>query len=223
MSDPVRRFRVATSVQMGNGSSANVLSAVRATGAQRVTVITDPGVRSTGMVERLVEPLIAAGIAVDIDDVVKANPRDTDCDASADRAREHGSEVVVAIGGGSPIDQAKAVAMLLTNGGRALDWQMKRPFEVDPVPLIAIPTTAGTGSEVTSVSVITDTARMFKMTMGDPRMAPMIAFIDPALTVSVPRATTAATGMDALTHAIEGTPARSTTRSRTDWPCAQCG
>lgn len=203
MSDPVRRFRVATTVQMGNGSSANLLSAVRAAGAHRVTVVTDPGVRATGMIDEIIAPLLAAGIAVDIDDNVKPNPRDTDCDASAARAKAHGAELVIAIGGGSPIDQAKAVAMLVTNGGVALDWQMKRPFEADPLPLIAIPTTAGTGSEVTSVSVITDTQRMFKMTMGDPRMAPTVAFIDPALTRSVPKGTTAATGMDALTHAIE--------------------
>ena len=203
MSDPVRSFRIATNVQMGNGSSANLISAVRAIGGRRVTVVTDPGVRATGMLERLIEPLLAAGIAVDVDDNVRPNPRDTDCDLGAHRAREHGADLVVAIGGGSPIDQAKAIAMLVTNGGIARDWQMKRPFEVDPLPLIAIPTTAGTGSEVTRVSVVTDTERMFKMTMGDPRMAPAVAFVDPALTVSVPTGTTAATGMDALTHAIE--------------------
>ena len=203
MSDPVRQFRVATAVQMGNGCSANLLATVRAAGGRRVTVVTDPGVRSTGLVEPIIEPIRAAGIAVDIDDDVKPNPRDVDCDAGAARAREFGVDLVVAIGGGSPIDQAKAIAMLVTNGGVATDWQMKRPFEVDPLPLIAVPTTAGTGSEVTRVSVITDTARMFKMTMGDPRMAPIAAYIDPALTVSVPKGTTAATGMDALTHAIE--------------------
>jgi alcohol dehydrogenase len=203
MSDPVRQFRVATAVQMGNGCSANLLATVRAAGSRRVTVVTDPGVRSTGLVERIIAPIQAAGIAVDVDDDVKPNPRDVDCDAGAARAREFGADLVVAIGGGSPIDQAKAIAMLVTNGGVATDWQMKRPFEVDPLPLIAVPTTAGTGSEVTRVAVITDTGRMFKMTMGDPRMAPIAAYIDPALTVSVPQGTTAATGMDALTHAIE--------------------
>jgi alcohol dehydrogenase len=203
MSDPIRQFRVATTVHMGNGSSANLINAVRAAGARRVTVVTDPGVRGTGMVDRLLEPLHAAGIAIDIDDTVKANPRDTDCETGADRARAHGTDLFVAIGGGSPIDQAKATAMLITNGGAARDWQMHRPFEADPLPLIAIPTTAGTGSEVTTVAVITDTERMFKMTLGDPRMAPSVAFVDPELTVSVPRGTTAATGMDALTHAIE--------------------
>jgi alcohol dehydrogenase len=203
MSDPVRQFRVATAVQMGNGCSANLLATVRAVGGHRVTVVTDPGVRGTGMVERIIAPLQAAGIAIDIDDDVKPNPRDVDCDAGAARAKDFGADLVVAIGGGSPIDQAKAIAMLVTNGGVATDWQMKRPFEVDPLPLIAVPTTAGTGSEVTRVSVITDTSRMFKMTMGDPRMAPVAAFVDPALTISVPKGTTAATGMDALTHAIE--------------------
>jgi alcohol dehydrogenase len=200
----MRQFRVATTVTMGNGASAGLLDAVREIGGSRVTVVTDPGVRGTGMVERLAAPLREAGLAVDIDDNVKPNPRDTDCDTGAARAKEHGTDLVVAIGGGSPIDQAKAIAMLVTNGGGARDWQRHRPFDVDPLPLIAIPTTAGTGSEVTTVAVITDTERMFKMTLGDPRMAPVTALVDPELTVSVPSATTAATGMDALTHAIEG-------------------
>ena len=203
MSDPIRHFRVATSVHLGNGCSANLISAVRGLGARRVTVVTDPGVRATGIIERLITPLGSAGIAVDIDDSVRANPRDTDCEIGADRAKDYGSDLVIAIGGGSPIDQAKTIAMLITNGGVATDWQMHRPFDADPLPLIAIPTTAGTGSEVTTVAVITDTRRMFKMTLGDPRMAPAISFVDPELTVSVPRGTTAATGMDALTHAIE--------------------
>jgi alcohol dehydrogenase len=203
MTDPIRRFRVATTVHMGNGSSATLISAVRAAGARRVTVVTDPGVRGTGMVDRLIEPLHAAGIAIDIDETVKPNPRDTDCQIGAEQARAHGTDLFIAIGGGSPIDQAKTIAMLVTNGGVARDWQMHRPFEADPLPVIAIPTTAGTGSEVTSVAVITDTERLFKMTLGDPRMAPSVAFVDPALTVSVPKGTTAATGMDALTHAVE--------------------
>ena len=204
MLDQIRQFRVATTVQIGNGASAGLLGAVQATGGNRVTVVTDPGVRATGMVDRLVQPLLEAGLAVDIDDTAKPNPRDVDCHAGVERAREHGTELFVAIGGGSPIDQAKAVAMLVTNGGAARDWQLTRPFERDPLPLIAIPTTAGTGSEVTTVAVITDTERSFKMTLGDPRMAPAVALVDPELTRSVPRAVTAATGMDALTHAIEG-------------------
>ena len=199
----VRTFRVATSVHMGEGSSAGLLEAVRLFDANRISVITDTGVLGTGMVERILAPLVAAGIAVDIDDTTKPNPRDTDCDAGSDRAKAFGSTLLVAIGGGSPIDQAKAIGCLMTNGGIAREWGAHRPFDVDPVPLIAIPTTAGTGSEVTTVSVVTDTTRMFKMTMGDPRMAPAIALVDPELTWSVPKGTTAATGMDALTHAIE--------------------
>ncbi|MDQ2683838.1 MAG: iron-containing alcohol dehydrogenase [Chloroflexota bacterium] len=208
MQDPVRTFRVATQVHMANGCSAGLVDAVLHLGARRVMVVTDPGVLAAGIVEPLVEPLRSAGIAIEIDDTTKPNPRDTDCHAGAERAKAFEADLLVAIGGGSPIDQAKAIAMLVTNGGVARDWQMHRPFEADPLPLIAIPTTAGTGSEVTTVSVITDTERMFKMTLGDPRMAPIVAFVDPELTRSVPKATTAATGMDALTHAIEGYTAR---------------
>ncbi|HRA48655.1 MAG TPA: iron-containing alcohol dehydrogenase [Thermomicrobiales bacterium] len=199
----IRQFRVATTVHMGDGASAGLLAAIQQIGATRITVVTDPGVASTGMVERILAPVRAAGLALDIDTTTKPNPRDTDCNTGTERAKAFGTELLVAVGGGSPIDQAKAIACLITNGGKATDWAAHRPFAVDPLPLIAIPTTAGTGSEVTSVSVVTDTARMFKMTMGDPRMAPTIALVDPELTWSVPKGTTAATGMDALTHAIE--------------------
>lgn len=203
MAADVRQFRVATEVHMGEGSSAGLLDVVQRFGASRITVVTDPGVLGTGMVERIIAPVQAAGIAVDIDDTTKPNPRDVDSDTGSDRAKAFGSTLLVAIGGGSPIDQAKAMACLVTNGGKAVEWGAHRPFDTDPLPLIVIPTTSGTGSEVTSVSVITDTSRMFKMTLGDPRMAPEIALVDPELTWTVPKGTTAATGMDALTHAIE--------------------
>jgi alcohol dehydrogenase len=201
--DGQRQFQIATAVHMGRGVSATLAERIQEIGATRVTVVTDPGVVATGMVERLLGPVRAAGIAIDLDDGVRPNPRDVDCEAGAERARDFGAEVLVGIGGGSPIDQAKAIAALVTNGGRCAEWPKTRPFPHDPLPLIAVPTTAGTGSEVTSVAVITETARMFKMTMGGPKMMPVIALVDPDLTVSVPKGTTAATGMDALTHAIE--------------------
>ncbi len=199
----LRQFRVSTVVQMGVGSAAGLLDVVGSLGGSRLTVVTDRGVQGAGIVDRVLAPLIAAGIPVDIDDTAQPNPKDVDCEASAARATAFGADLIVGIGGGSPLDAAKTVAMLMINGGAARDWGFTRPFDADPLPLIAIPTTAGTGSEVTTVAVVTDTARKFKMTLGDPRMAPAVALVDPDLTMSVPPATTAATGMDALTHAIE--------------------
>lgn len=199
----MRQFRVATVVQMGAGAAGGLLDVVGSLGGSRLTVVTDAGVRAAGIVDRVLAPVIAAGIPVDIDDTAQPNPKDVDCEASAGRAARFGSDLIVGIGGGSPLDAAKTTAMLMTNGGAARDWGFTRPFTVDPLPVIAIPTTAGTGSEVTTVAVVTDTERKFKMTLGDPRMAPAVALVDPDLTMSVPPAVTAATGMDALTHAIE--------------------
>ena len=199
----VRRFQVATEMRMGSGAADGLLDAIRELGGRRVTVMTDTGVRGAGIVDRLLAPVLAAGIPVDIDDTARPNPRDIDCDASAARAVAHGTDLVVAIGGGSPIDAAKAVALVATNGGLTRAWGGKKPFECPPLPLIAVPTTAGTGSEVTRVSVITDTTRAFKTTLGGPGMAPRVALIDAQLTLSVPPAITAATGIDALTHAVE--------------------
>ena len=199
----MRQFRVSTVVQMGAGASAGLLDVVGSLGGSRVTVVTDRGVLGAGIVDRVLAPVIAAGIPVDVDDTAQPNPKDVDCEASAARATAFGADLIVGIGGGSPLDAAKTVAMLMTNGGAARDWGFTRPFEADPLPTVAIPTTAGTGSEVTTVAVITDTERSFKMTLGDPRMAPAVALLDFELTMSVPPATTAATGMDALTHAVE--------------------
>ena len=101
------------------------------------------------------------------------------------------------------MDAAKAVAALLTNGGSVRDWEAPRLLRNAPAPMIAVPTTAGTGSEVTFYAVVTDTERKFKMSLFDTRLAPRVALVDPDLTRTLPPAVTAATGMDALTHAIE--------------------
>jgi alcohol dehydrogenase len=106
---------------------------------------------------------------------------------------------------------AKAAAALATNGGTPQDWLAPRPLDRDPLPLVAVPTTAGTGSEVTRSAVITDPARKLKLSLRDPRLAPRLALLDPELTVSVPPHVTAATGMDVLTHAVEAYTGRKAT------------
>jgi alcohol dehydrogenase len=196
-------FQLPTAVHMGSGAANSLLDHVRALGAQRLFVVSDPGVRGVGLVDRLVTPLEEAGVEIDIWDLVSANPRDYECHNAAEQAIAFQTDLIVAIGGGSPIDTAKAVAALVTNGGRVQDWEAPRAFDEPPLPVIAIPTTAGTGSEVTFYAVITDTERAFKMSLFDTRLAPRIALVDPDLTVSLPPAVTAATGMDALTHAVE--------------------
>lgn len=207
---PFGTFLLQTDVRFGEGVSGE-LAAVLGPLGSRVLVVTDPGVRLTGLVERILEPVRAAGLDVWVHDGVSPNPRDEECRVAAALAREHRVQVIVAIGGGSPIDAAKCAAALATNGGGARDWAVPRRLTEAPLPVVAIPTTAGTGSEVTRGAVITDTEHRTKLTVKDPRMAPRVALVDPALTWSVPPGVTAATGMDVLTHGIEAYTCRKAT------------
>ncbi|HEV2108028.1 MAG TPA: iron-containing alcohol dehydrogenase [Thermomicrobiales bacterium] len=205
MGDSIRAsgfFRLPTEIRFGEGVAAELGEWIVQTGGRRVLVVTDPGVRRADIVDRLLDT-VPERIEREIWDGVHPNPRDSDCLAGADAARAFNADLIIAIGGGSPIDAAKAVAALATNGGVPADWATPRTLERDPLPLLAVPTTAGTGSEVTRSSVITDTGRQFKLTVKDPRMAPRVALVDPALTYSLPPNVTAATGMDVLTHAVE--------------------
>lgn len=198
------RFWTPTEVVFGEGVAGTLAQHVGRLGARRLWLVTDPGVRAAGIVERVAGPLAGLhGIEVTVWDAVHPNPRDAECEAGAAAAREAGADLVVAVGGGSPLDAAKAIAALATNGGAVADWITPRALDRPALPMIAIPTTAGTGSEVTRSSVITDTARRIKVTIKDPSMAPRVALVDPELTWSLPAHVTAATGMDILTHAVE--------------------
>jgi alcohol dehydrogenase len=126
-----------------------------------------------------------------------------DVDAAAERAAGFQADCLVAVGGGSPIDCAKAAGVVAVFGGTARTYEGRGNLPGDPLPLIAIPTTAGSGSEVTFSAVITDVRRKFKFSIKDPRLAPRVALVDPEMTLTLPPPLTAATGMDALTHAIE--------------------
>jgi alcohol dehydrogenase len=126
-----------------------------------------------------------------------------DCLAGAELAAGFQTGLFVAVGGGSAIDSAKCIALLRTNGGHPRDWEDFGTLRNDPLPVLALPTTAGTGSEVSPSAVITDTARKKKMNLFDMRNCPDIALVDPDLTVSCPPALTAAAGMDALSHAVD--------------------
>ena len=196
-------FQVPTRVHFGAGVAAVLPDHLTELGVRRPLVVSDPGVVATGIVDRLVAPLAAAGLTVTRFDGVSGNPRDHECLAGEAVAREARVDGVIAIGGGSPMDAAKTIAALVTNGGTVQDWETPRALAHAPLPMIAIPTTAGTGSEVTFYAVVTDTTRAYKMSLFDTRLAPRVALVDPDLTLSVPSHITAATGIDTLTHAIE--------------------
>jgi alcohol dehydrogenase len=172
-------------------------------GGGRVLFVTDPGLRAAGVCDPLLASLAGAGLTTDVFDQVQGNPRDVHCLAGAEMGRALDARIVVGIGGGSAIDTAKCIALLVTNGGHPRDWEDFGALQASPLPVLAVPTTAGTGSEVSPSAIITDTERRKKMNLFDPRICPRVALVDPDLTLSMPPALTAATGMDALSHAVD--------------------
>lgn len=197
-------FYLHTETTYGWGASKTVgQEIIRRFGARRVFLVTDPGIVRAGLAEPFSDRLKESGLAVAWYDGVRPNPDDDDCARGAAAAREYGAEVMIALGGGSAIDTAKTIAVLLTNDGKPRDFEGFGRVRVEPAPTVCVPTTAGTGSEVTLSAVITDTVRHVKMTLKDPKMAPRLAVLDPEMTVGLPAAVTAATGIDALVHALE--------------------
>jgi alcohol dehydrogenase len=192
-----------TRIVFGIDAAARVGELARETGLKRVLLVTDPGVMSAGHAERVRQSLEKAGVATSMYDKVRENPTTADVDACLAAARDAGIDGIVGLGGGSSMDTAKGCNFLLTNGGRMQDYwgvgKAARPM----LPLIAIPTTAGTGSECQSFALIADVETHQKMACGDPKAAARIAVLDPALTLSQPPRVAACTGLDALSHALE--------------------
>ena len=198
-------FHSPTRISFGVGSSKKVGDEIRNANATKALVVTDPGIVKAGIADEVMALIKNSGVEAHLFDQVQPNPRDTDCIKGADFAREKKVQIIIGLGGGSPMDTAKCIGVLMTHEGTPVDWDAnKRLLERDITPLICIPTTSGTGSEVTNWSVITDTKRKFKMSIGgNSKIAPFLALIDPALTVKMPTIVTGSTGMDALVHAIE--------------------
>lgn len=197
-------FELPTRIEYGPGVFSNLALELSRLGARRVLVVTDKGVRGALSDLAVLDPLTEAGIEATVFDEVEPNPKDRNVEKGAAVAREFGAEALAAIGGGSPIDCAKSIAVLVSHGGDRIKAYEGKASVVRPVlPWIAVPTTAGTGSEVTFSSVISDTEEKYKMTVKSPFMTAKVALVDPELTYTVPPRTTAATGVDALTHAIE--------------------
>jgi alcohol dehydrogenase len=182
-------------------------------GAHRVLLVTDRGIVAAGHAGRAVALLKAAGLEVAVYDAVRENPTTLDVARCVEGARAAGADLFVGIGGGSSMDTAKGANFLLTNGGEIRDYQGVGRARHPMLPLIAIPTTAGTGSECQSAALIADEATHVKMACLDPKAAARIAILDPVLTVSQPRRVTALTGTDALVHAVES----AVTSRRTPW------
>ena len=196
-------FELPTKIEYGVGAARGLVDAVKKLNAGKLLLITDKGIVSSGLLEKITGSLKAHKMNWKVFDNVEPNPKDYNVQQGAEIARRFGPDCLVALGGGSPIDCAKAIAVLAFQGGAVRDYEGRDKIGADVVPLVAVPTTAGTGSEVTFSSVITDSSEKFKFSIKDPKIAPKVALVDPEMTLTMPPELTASTGMDALTHAIE--------------------
>ncbi|MFK0090340.1 iron-containing alcohol dehydrogenase [Pseudomonas sp. NPDC090755] len=197
------KFLLPTKVVMEPGLRERTGEHLRELGLTRILIVTDAGVKAAGLLDSVYASLNRAGITFEEVSDIKANPRSEDINHTAALYRGKGIDGLLAIGGGSAMDAAKAISLLLTHEGRIEDYEGSFTLKHAIPPIVAIPTTAGTGSEVTCFSVITDTARHFKMNVLDYRIGPVLALLDSDITTTLPSSIAAATGMDALTHAIE--------------------
>jgi len=199
----VRRFDTPTAIVSGGGCRRQLAGLVRELGGTRVLVVTDPGVVQLGVAGEIVDALTRAGLSVAVFDQVQPDPTDENVAAGVAALLAHRADAVVAVGGGSPIDTAKVIAIRPANPQPLPEFMGLHKIAHAGLPLIAVPTTAGTGSEATKVAVITDTARQVKMMMLSAPLLPRAAVVDYELTLSMPPGLTAAVGVDTLTHGIE--------------------
>jgi alcohol dehydrogenase len=196
-------FQPRTRLVFGVNAVERTGEIVRELGARKVLLVTDPGIAAAGHEQHALKSLAADGVTAVVFDKVRENPTTRCVDDCLAVAKSTGIEAIIGLGGGSSMDTAKGCNFLLTNGGRMQDyWGMGKATK-PMLPLIAIPTTAGTGSECQSAAIIADEVTHQKMACLDPKAAARVAILDPALTISQPARVTACTGIDAIAHAVE--------------------
>lgn len=199
-------FMLPTTIKYGEEIIREIPASLKEYNVCTPMIVTGPRLNKLGAAKRVTDYLEAAGITgTIIYDKVQPNPRNTSVEEIARIAKENNVDSFIAIGGGSPIDSAKGAGLILSNGGRVKDYEgLVENLDHPTPPLFAIPTTVGTGSEVTFWAVIKDTKENYKLSIGTPAIAPNVAFVDPTFVDTLPGKIVASTGMDALTHAIEG-------------------
>lgn len=211
MADVIYPFRTPELVYLGVGAFAKLGPEARRLGAARALIVTDRGVAGAGIAERARLALEQAGVDAVVYDETKAEPDFENVDQCLETARAAMVDLLVGLGGGSSMDLAKGVAAMMTNSGRLIDYYGTDKLTVPALRVIAIPTTSGTGSEATPNAIFTDHAEKLKKGVVSPYLLPAVAIVDPALTLTTPAHVTAATGMDALTHAVESYTSRKAT------------
>ena len=188
---------------MGNGCLDEAMTAIRNYGFRKALIVTDAGLAKAGVATLIAEKLALQDIDSVIFDGAKPNPSIANVEAGLKVLKEHQCDFIVSLGGGSPHDCAKGIALCATNGGHIRDYEGVDRSAKPQLPLVSINTTAGTASEMTRFCIITDEERHVKMAIVDRNVTPLLSVNDPELMVAMPKGLTAATGMDALTHAIE--------------------
>ncbi|MCI6099720.1 MAG: iron-containing alcohol dehydrogenase [Selenomonas sp.] len=196
-------FSVPQDVIVGSGSAEKLGEAAKKLGGTHALIISGPHLTKMGHVKHCADLLAAAGIASDAFTETEGNPSTETVAKAAEMYKSCGADFLVAFGGGSPMDVAKAVAVVAKFGGKITDYEGAGTVPGEPVPLIALPTTAGTGSEVTAAAVITDHSRNYKLTVFDAKLIPKAAILDPDFLTTAPAGIAAACGIDAMVHAIE--------------------
>jgi alcohol dehydrogenase class IV len=196
------QFKAPSVIVNGPGAAKEVGNFAKGIG-KKALIVTDANLEKLGLPKEVMKSLEIAGVPFAIFSRVVIEPTQDNVEEGLKAYKEAGVDFLIAVGGGSSMDTAKAIGALATNTGRISDFMGANKIPKPGAPLIAIPTTAGTGSEVTPFTIITDTAKDVKMLIASPNILPRVALVDPLMTLTMPQGITAATGLDALTHAIE--------------------
>jgi alcohol dehydrogenase len=193
------QFQNPTRIIFSSGSVHKLGEIVHELHCARPLLIIDEGIKKAGISEKVLSQFKEIAVFA----AVEPNPKHGTVNRAGDLVRENNFDLIIGLGGGSVLDAAKAIAVLGTNPGGIEDYEGREKYKNPPLPVLAIPTTCGTGSEVTWVAVITHTGRKFKMSIKGRLMYPAVALVDPDLLRSLPARLVASTGLDALTHAVE--------------------
>jgi alcohol dehydrogenase class IV len=203
MTEKLTLFRTTKRILFGVGSVEKIGTEAQLLKAKKILIITDQGVIQAGLLEGVEKSLQSVNLPFVIFDGVEPDPRIEVVEKSIEKAKKEGIDLIIGFGGGSSLDIAKVTSIMITNTGK-IDSFFGVDLVPNPgVPLILIPTTAGTGSEVTPIAILSDTKEKLKKGIVSPTLFPEVAILDPKLTIGLPPSVTAFTGMDALTHAIE--------------------
>ena len=198
----VRKFSI-PEILFGHGSLQYAAQCAKRLGAENVFLVSDAGIEKVGWVERVFEILRAEGLTWTYFSDISSNPRDVQVDQGVARYREGNCDVVMAIGGGSPMDAAKGIAMVASNGGRVQDYEGANRIQRPLPPMVFMPSTAGSGADISQFAIITDIQRQVKMSIISRTLVPNISVTDPILLTTKPTDLIISSAVDALSHAVE--------------------